>query len=132
MQQEKHGANIVIWTFIMVFFSGFAGLVYQVLWMRQIGLLLGNTSHASAITLGTFFAGLAIGSFVWGNKSSITKNPLKVYGLLEVGIAVTALFYFLVLWYGFFTRVHKRPRKTNYGQEWQKKQRIKLAPPYPR
>jgi spermidine synthase len=47
----------------MVFFSGFAGLLYQILWMRQLGLLLGNTSHAAATTLGVFFLGLATGSW---------------------------------------------------------------------
>ena len=29
--------------YAMVFFSGFAGLVYQILWMKQLGFLFGNT-----------------------------------------------------------------------------------------
>ena len=35
----------------LVFLSGFAALVYQVLWMRQLGLLFGNTAHAAAATV---------------------------------------------------------------------------------
>eukprot|EP01051_Picozoa_sp_SAG22_P036966 SAG22_NODE_18189_length_291_cov_1.067708_2_plen_63_part_01 len=46
----------------LVFLSGFAALVYQVLWMKQLGLLFGNTSHAASVTLASFFAGLATGS----------------------------------------------------------------------
>ena len=83
--------------YLMVFFSGFAGLVYQVLWMRQLGFLFGSTSHAAATTLAAFFAGLAGGSWFWGRRSATTDNPLRVYAWLETGIALTALLYFVVL-----------------------------------
>jgi MFS family permease len=55
--------------YLLVFLSGFAGLVYEVLWMKQLGLLFGNTSHAAAATLAAFFAGLAAGSWFWGRRS---------------------------------------------------------------
>jgi hypothetical protein len=42
----------------LVFVSGFVALIYQVLWMKQLGLLFGNTSHAASATLASFFAGL--------------------------------------------------------------------------
>jgi len=83
--------------YLMVFFSGFAGLVYQVLWMRQLGFLFGNTSHAAAATLSAFFAGLAAGSRFWGRRSGRTEDPLRVYAYLQAGIAATALLYFAVL-----------------------------------
>jgi len=83
--------------YLMVFFSGFAGLVYQVLWMRQLGFLFGNTSHAAAATLSAFFAGLAVGSRFWGKRSGSATDPLRVYAYLQAGIAATALLYFAVL-----------------------------------
>jgi len=81
----------------LVFLSGFAALVYQVLWMKQIGLLFGNTSHAASATLASFFAGLAVGSWVMGRRVSTSKNPMRTYAWLEVAIAITALIYFLIL-----------------------------------
>lgn len=81
----------------MIFFSGFAGLIYQVLWMRQLGLLFGNTAHAAAMTLAVFFAGLAAGSWLWGGRVSKSPNPLRLYAWLEGGIAVTALLFFGVI-----------------------------------
>jgi predicted membrane-bound spermidine synthase len=70
---SKHGrarereTQPVGWVIVgLVFASGFAGLVYQVLWMKQLGLLFGNTSHAAAATLAAFFAGLGAGSWWWG------------------------------------------------------------------
>ena len=82
---------------LLVFASGFAGLVYQVLWMKQIGLLFGNTSHAAAVTLAAFFAGLGAGSWWWGGKVAAVARPLRLYAWLEFGMAVAALTYFGVL-----------------------------------
>lgn len=96
--------------YILVFLSGFAGLIYQVLWMKQLGLLFGSTSQAAAVTLAAFFAGLAVGSWFWGGRSARLKNPLRLYVWLEVGIAVTALLYFgiLDLFYQIFPMLYQR------------------------
>lgn len=85
--------------YLMVFFSGFAGLLYQILWMRQLGLLLGNTSYAAAITLGMFFLGLAMGSWFWGNRCTRLPKPLQTYAWLEVGIAVSGIIFLVILNY---------------------------------
>jgi len=82
---------------ILVFVSGFAALVYQVLWMKQLGLLFGNTAHAAAVTLAAFFAGLTLGSWLWGRRSATVPRPLRTYAGLEVGVAVTACVYFFLL-----------------------------------
>jgi spermidine synthase len=81
----------------LVFASGIAGLIYQVLWMKQLGLLFGNTSQAAAATLAAFFAGLGAGSWWWGKRVSKTDRPLRLYAWLEFGIAISALAYFVVL-----------------------------------
>lgn len=82
--------------FGLVFLSGFAALIYQILWMKQAGLLFGNTSHAAAVTLASFFGGLAIGSWFFGRRVATAVNPMRTYALLEIGIALTAMLYFVV------------------------------------
>ncbi|QTN32835.1 fused MFS/spermidine synthase [Akkermansiaceae bacterium] len=81
----------------LVFLSGFAALVYQVLWMKQIGLLFGNTSHAASATLASFFLGLAAGSWALGSRVSTATNPMRTYAWLELGIAATALLYYGIM-----------------------------------
>jgi hypothetical protein len=54
VKPRAKGGGVIV---SLVFASGFAGLVYQVLWMKQIGLLFGSTSQAAAVTLAAFFAG---------------------------------------------------------------------------
>ncbi len=83
--------------YLLVFLSGFSALIYQILWMKQLGLLFGNTSHAAGVTLAAFFAGLAVGSWFWGKRSNQGRNPMRIYAGLELGIAITALLYFVVI-----------------------------------
>ncbi|MFU8780979.1 MAG: fused MFS/spermidine synthase [Kiritimatiellia bacterium] len=101
--------------FILVFFSGFAGLVYQVLWMKQLGLLFGSTAHAAAATLACLFAGFSLGSWFWGRRAAQSPNALRLYAALQLGIALTAVFYFGILQgyyqiYPFlYQHIHSRP-----------------------
>ena len=93
---------------VLMFASGFAGLVYQVLWMKQLGLLFGNTAHATSMTFAAFFAGLGAGSWLLGKRTTRIRNPLRLYAGLELGIALTALIYFAILkiFHGIYPSVH--------------------------
>ena len=77
--------------FILILLSGFVALVYQILWMRQLGLVFGNTAHAAALTLGIFFLGLASGSACWGWLSPRITQPLRSYAWLELGIGLSGV-----------------------------------------
>jgi spermidine synthase len=64
------------------FASGMAGLIYEISWSRQIGLLFGHTVQASAIVVSGFFAGMGIGyalATLWIRRI----NPLIGYALAE-------------------------------------------------
>src|SRR5687767_3543247 len=76
--------------YIIFFLSGATGLVYEVIWVRLTGLVFGNTSHAIATVLGAFMAGLALGSWRLGRMADRTAYPLQMYGLLEIGIGLSA------------------------------------------
>jgi spermidine synthase len=76
---------------LLFFLSGTAGLILQVVWMYRLGLIFGNAAYATAATLSAFFLGLAIGGWFLGNASVKFKRPLSAYGLMEIGIALTAL-----------------------------------------
>ena len=76
--------------YLIFFLSGATGLVYEVIWVRLTGLVFGNTSHAISVVLGSFMAGLALGSWWLGRKADRVASPLRFYGLLEIGIGVSA------------------------------------------
>ncbi|MFH1841783.1 MAG: fused MFS/spermidine synthase [bacterium] len=87
------------------FLSGFAGLVYEVCWIRKAALVFGSTTFALSSVLAIFFGGLAIGSYVFGRLAQRWERPLRVYALLEVCLAALALlspwaFQLVDGWYG--------------------------------
>ena len=71
--------------------SGAAALVYQVLWVRLLGLTFGVTVHAAATVLASFMAGLALGSALGGRVADRTRSPLRAFGVIELGAGLTAL-----------------------------------------
>ncbi len=59
--------------------------------MYRLGLVFGNAVYATAATLAAFFLGLSIGGWFWGNAVERLRSPLRIYGLMELGVALTAL-----------------------------------------
>lgn len=70
--------------------SGATALVYQVTWVRNLSLIFGASFQAVSVVLASFMAGLAVGSFSFGRRSGRIRRPLRLYGLLEIGVAVFA------------------------------------------
>ena len=82
---------------LFIFFaSGAAGLIYEILWMRQLAQLFGSTSQSAAVTTAAFFVGISAGSYYWGRRASSLESPLRTYAWLEFGIVVAGLFFFLL------------------------------------
>lgn len=78
--------------FVLFFASGAAGLVYQVLWLRQLTLIFGATAYATSAILSTFMGGLALGSYWAGRRADLWRDPpLRTYGKLELGITAYAV-----------------------------------------
>jgi spermidine synthase len=77
---------------LSVFAAGAASLLYEVLWVRLLGLSLGSTALASSVMLSAFLGGLALGSWYMGRRSDVLESPLKVlFGVELAAAAVGAL-----------------------------------------
>lgn len=86
---------------VLFFFSGGAGLIYEVVWAKHLSLFLGNTTHAHTIVLATFMGGLALGYFLFGRWADKAKSALGLYGWMEVGIGLFGLLFVPLLeWLG--------------------------------
>jgi spermidine synthase len=71
--------------------SGAAGLIYQVVWSRELVLVFGNTTQAVATIVTAFLACLGLGSLLGGRLADRSSRPLVLYGALELGIALFGL-----------------------------------------
>jgi spermidine synthase len=61
--------------------SGAAALAYQVLWTRQLTMILGASAVAVSTVLATFMAGLGLGAHLAGRLADRTRHPILFYGL---------------------------------------------------
>ena len=71
--------------------SGAAGLIYEVVWARQLVLVFGNTTQAVSAILTGFFGGMAIGSVVGGRLADRVRSPLRLYGFLEIALVAVVI-----------------------------------------
>jgi spermidine synthase len=73
------------------FLSGSSALLYQVLWLRMLGLVFGVTVYAASTVWASFMAGLAIGSFAAGRVADRLRRPLLGFAAAELGIGLSAM-----------------------------------------
>lgn len=74
---------------LMLLVSGNCALMFQVVWIRELRLVFGATTASSAAVLAIFMAGLGLGNWLFGSRIDASVRPLRCYGLLELGIALT-------------------------------------------
>lgn len=79
------------------FLSGASALIFEALWFRLSGIVLGNSVWASAVVLAAFMAGLALGSGWISLRGHRLSSPLAFYAALEVSIGLSGLAIVLLL-----------------------------------
>jgi spermidine synthase len=92
--QDEQLRRLVLRLFLA---SGCSGLMYQVVWVRMLSRMFGVTIYATSTVVAAFMAGLALGSYLFGRYVDRQKEPLRLYGKLELMIAGCALLVPLLL-----------------------------------
>jgi spermidine synthase len=76
------------------FLSGFAGLIYESLWTRDLTHVIGGSPYAVSVILTVFMAGLGGGGYLGGILADRLKSAsrlLAAYGVCEMGIGLYAV-----------------------------------------
>src|SRR5262245_61530143 len=81
-------SRLVLAIFVL---SGAAGLIYEVVWSRQLVLVFGHTTQAVSTILTGYFGGMAIGSVVGGRIADRNRSPIRLYGLIELVLVVVVI-----------------------------------------
>src|SRR5262245_41109963 len=82
----------------LLFGSGACALVYQIAWTRELRLVFGHSTAASAAVLAIFIGGLGTGGLLVGARVDRWTRPLALYARLEALVALTAAATPLLLW----------------------------------
>lgn len=91
--QKSNKSNLI---YPLVFLSGFAGLIYEIVWTRQLTLLFGVSIYAVSAVIAVFLLGLAAGSYLFGRVADRTDKPLVIFGLIELLVGSYALVFPLI------------------------------------
>jgi spermidine synthase len=83
--------------YLLAFLSGVAALIYQVTWTNLLALSFGSTTLAMSAVVAGFMGGMGLGAWRYHVVGERSDSPLRVYGYIEIGIALSAA----VLSYGF-------------------------------
>ncbi|MFO0630902.1 MAG: fused MFS/spermidine synthase [Polyangiales bacterium] len=70
--------------------SGAAGLALEVVWLRQLGHLVGHGAVAMSVVVAAYLLGMLLGAWQGGRLADRTPSPLRLYAALEALAAVSA------------------------------------------
>jgi len=72
--------------------SGCSALIYEIVWYQLLQLVIGSTAVSLGVLLATFMGGLCLGSLALPRLARTRDmHPLRVYGLLELGIGACGI-----------------------------------------
>lgn len=71
--------------------SGFSALSFEVLWSRNLNILLGNSVYGFSSMLGAYLVGIAVGSLVAARFVERLRRPVLVLAALCIAIAVASV-----------------------------------------
>src|SRR5438445_11129460 len=77
--------------FALFFFSGCAGLGYQMVWSKMLATGLGHEMPAVLAIVCAFMGGMAIGAWTLDGIVARSQRPDRWYGLLEIFIGMWGL-----------------------------------------
>jgi hypothetical protein len=75
----------------LFFLSGMVALAYEVVWVRALGLVVGNSLWAAVAVVAAYMGGMAIGSALVARYVRRVRRHVRLYGLAEAVAAVVAL-----------------------------------------
>ncbi|KFA87676.1 fused MFS/spermidine synthase [Archangium violaceum] len=80
----------------LLFCTGMTSLVFQIIWLRGFGIILGSTIYSMSCVITVFMLGLALGSFLMSRLLErgrwLAAHPLAAYGGVELLVGLSALF----------------------------------------
>jgi spermidine synthase len=81
--------SMVVWLLFAA--SGASALVYEIVWQQLLQLVIGSSTVSLGVLLAVFMGGLCFGSLSAPRLVPTDRHPLRVYAVLELGIAACGL-----------------------------------------
>jgi spermidine synthase len=84
---------MILLLYVAFVLSGAAGLIYESIWTRYLGLFVGHDAYAQIIVLVIFLGGMSLGAMLISRWSERLSNPLHGYVAVEFLVGCIGLFF---------------------------------------
>jgi len=85
--------------YLLFILSGAAGLIYESIWTRYLGLFVGHDAYAQILVLVIFLGGMSVGAMAVSRRSERLRQPLRGYVIVEFAVGcIGLLFHDLFQW----------------------------------
>ena len=85
---SRQGPQLEIFLVLLMFGSGCAALVYEIVWFQLLELIIGSTAVSLVVLLSVFMGGTCLGSMFAMAFAKRVGSVLRLYAALELAIAI--------------------------------------------
>ena len=79
--------------YLLPFFTGFAMLSYEILWVRALSMFFGSSVYAFSAILAAFLLGIAAGSSYYSKRIPAETDPYQFFSLIQFRMSLSAVFF---------------------------------------
>lgn len=82
---------MLIFLCVVFVLSGAAGLMYESIWTRYLGLFVGHSAYAQVLVLVIFLGGMSVGAFAISGRTERIRRPLLWYAVVELVVGLLGI-----------------------------------------
>jgi len=85
---EAYSGTFIKVSLCAIFASGFAAMLYELVWVRLLSLVLGSSTYSFSVMLAAFISGITLGSFLVSRFMPKERAAFVSFGLCEACIGL--------------------------------------------
>jgi len=112
---EEYPGTVIKVALFAIFLSGFAAMLYELVWVRLLSLVLGSSTYSFSVMLAAFISGITLGSFLVSRFMPGERSAFLLFGLCETCIGlflIVSIPFYEKLPYVFLRLSNILPRKS--------------------
>jgi spermidine synthase len=88
---RTYGDGQIRGVYALIFLTGALTMIYELVWIRLLGLITGSSTYSFSIMLFTFIGGIALGGLIVSRLLRKERDALLLFALCELGVFLTIL-----------------------------------------
>lgn len=91
-EEEVYPQRVINISLAGIFLSGFAAMLYEIVWIRLLSTILGSSTYSFSLMLAAFISGITIGSFLISKFMPRPGFSFLYFGLCQIFTGISLVF----------------------------------------